>query len=255
MPMSSKKFQVRQVELEELAKKILVESGMTGLSIERIATDSGYSRPTVYQHFSSKSAALEVVALQTLKHASQLAARAGSFSGTPRERALALVVAYEQLARVYPEDFHIIEFLGFPWVAEILPEKTSIELTKAINGYSETLAKLFAESVEGGSLGLSSGMTPKTLAFQTLSTLCGIYSSILKNRIVFQFSETPDAWREARVAVHAMWDGFRWEVDSSEKGYDILYDRILREIYPDYWVRTQTELLAREVNLSLEAIA
>ncbi len=250
MSPSKSKFELRQGELELVVQRILVENGVSGLSIERIATESGYSRPTIYQHFSGKTEAIEAVAKRCLDRIVRLTERAATVEGTPRERAFALVIAYEQMARFHPNNFHISEFLSFPWVRKQLPPALAEEHAKIMGNYFERFTDLLREAHGTGTLDLPPEASPEQATFQTIATAFGVYAAIVKKRYAFVLSESADPWRDARSAINALWDGLGWQPYGRPPcDYEAIYEDILKTAFPEYWIKAKTADLAKQVVL------
>ncbi len=249
---TAKKHEERQQALEELAERIVVEQGMEGLSIEKLASKAGFSRPTVYQHFRSKSDALDCVIHNMIAVSKEIFGRLeGGINGPERsrEQALGLFIAYEQLARFHPNTFHVAELLGFPWVQETAPQGSLENYGAIVAGYFSQVADALTLSLGAGQLKLPMSVTPHHVAFHSIVMIYGIFSSILKKRVTYHLAEMPDAWQSARQALHSYWDGCGWQPLSSEFDYEETYEHVLKSAFPEYWLKAHTERLAREVNL------
>jgi AcrR family transcriptional regulator len=235
--------------LESIAREILVEEGLSGFSIEKIAGRSGYSRPTVYQHFASRAEALERVARHSIEVCNDLIDGGLRVNGSPRERALGLVVGFEQFARFHPDCFNVTEFIGFPWVMRALSPGAQTAYVSMVEGYTRAFDAVFREALDGGLVRLAGNLTTRHLVFHTIASVFGILSSTVKNRLIFRFSDHADPWLEGRQAIHALWDGFGFAPRSTDCDYEAVYSQVLKRYFPDYWLRAQTEELAREVHL------
>ncbi len=247
MSRSVEKFALRQAELETLAREIFVRDGISGLSIERIASESGYSRPTVYQHFSSRDGALEVVAENTLASAYSIFSRAEKVEGNDRERAFAPMLAFGIIARFHTDEFHVNESLGFPWVARHLPESISTAYNQVVKRQFHGIEAAVLRAEASGSLKTHGGLTASQVAFHTIALAYGAYSSIAKNRVSVELAGAVDPWAEAHRAIDVYWDGAGWGPDSQSYDYAASRDKFMREIFPEYWVKAQKERLEGEV--------
>ena len=49
------------------------------------------------------------------------------------------------------------------------------------------------------------------------------------------------------MSLQTYWDGLGWQPLSTEFDYEASHTRILKELYPEYWLRGQTEILEKEV--------
>ena len=247
MSRSVEKFALRQAELETLARKIFVREGISGLSIERIAAESGYSRPTIYQHFSNGDAALETVAENTLATAYSIFARAEKVEGNDRERAFAPILAFGIIARFHTDEFHVNESLSSPWVSSRLPETINKTYTQIVESIFNGMEATVAGAIESGSLKTHEGLTASQIAFHTIAMAFGSYSSIAKRRVTVGLAAATDPWADAHRAVDVYWDGAGWGPDSQSFDYAASRETIMREVFPEYWVQAGKERLEGEL--------
>ncbi len=100
-----KEYQDREELLLDVGRKLLVSQGFMGWQMESIATQTSLSRATVYKHFRSKEELATKIAFDSsqLRYASLK--KALSFSGTTRERMLALLIAEEQFASQHSDRY------------------------------------------------------------------------------------------------------------------------------------------------------
>lgn len=177
--------------------------------------------------------------------------RPDTFEGNPREKAFSRIVAFEQIARFHPDDFHINEFLGFPWVQGHVPEPMQVTYAKMIAAYFGSFLSALDESEAAGDIELPLSTPVRQVAFHTMVFIYGAFSSIVKKRVAVQLSGAPDPWKEARAALHSYWDGVGWKPLSTDYDYVVTYERILKGHFPEYWLKSKTEALAREVDLPI----
>tara|TARA_R110002126_G_scaffold29442_1_gene97334 strand:+ start:240 stop:734 length:495 start_codon:yes stop_codon:yes gene_type:complete len=124
------------------ARELLITGGLMALGIEQLSKVTGYSRPTIYNHFASRDAILLALAQRNLEVTSELIAKARRFDGTTRERAFGLILAYELTARFEEGEFHVTEALGIPWVRSTLEEEDAREFIAMVIAYSNNLTEL-----------------------------------------------------------------------------------------------------------------
>ena len=242
---NSSRREKRHQRLLAIARDIMVTEGMIGLSIDKLAKKAGITRPTVYSHFRSKKAVLIGVAEQNRKVTEHLMDRASSFEGSFRERAFGLILAYEVMARFETEEFHMTEFLGMPWVRSELPAEVATSFAELVTSYFCKVQALVVAAVDAGELKVPAGMTVETIVFHSLSGTYGVYTSIIKDRIILKLSLPDDPWAEARSSLNFFWDGLGWETLSSQADYVAVADRFLKEVFPDYWIKQEIDKLRK----------
>ena len=233
----------RHQRLLAIARDILVTEGMIGLSIQRLAKLAGITRPTVYSHFRSKQVLLTGVAEQNIQVTRRLMERASSFEGSHRERAFGMILGYEVMARFETEEFHMTEFFGMPWVRTKLPEEVAAAFAESVSAFYSQVRNLVEAAIAAGELILPRGMTAETLVFHSLSMSYGMFTSIIKERIILQLSAPVDAWQEARDALQCFWDGAGWKRESEDADYGAVAERFLKELFPNYWIKQEIDRL------------
>lgn len=94
--------------LEQAALELLAEQGTSGLSLRAVARRAGVSHNAPYHHFRDRQGLLKAVAARGLRDllATMIAAR--DSAGSPRDRLLAVAVAYVDFAVRRPALFEII---------------------------------------------------------------------------------------------------------------------------------------------------
>ena len=250
MASSQEKFQARQEELVQISRKLIIEDGFSNFSIEKIALASGYSRPTVYQHFASKSDAVEAVANRMLDNGNKLLMPLSKLEGSGRERCMAILYGYELFARFYPEDFYLEDLFGYSWFRDVVPEKTNLRYFATVDFFHETFCSCVADAEAAGDLHLpESGPDAKALGHIIPGQLFGLYAGVTKKHPLCLKGEMADPWTLMRKAMHATLDGLIWHPLSTEFDYEAHYQHILKTLYPQYWLNVQTAALAREVGL------
>ncbi|MBK8979945.1 MAG: TetR/AcrR family transcriptional regulator [Planctomycetes bacterium] len=85
----------REALLLGIARRMLLERGYLGLTMDRIAAETEYSKGTIYQHFANKEDLLVALMVQSCGRRVELFDRAATFRGRPRERMTAIGVAVE----------------------------------------------------------------------------------------------------------------------------------------------------------------
>jgi AcrR family transcriptional regulator len=231
--------------LEKVARHVLTREGLSGFTMERLAEAAEVSRPTVYQYFGSREGALAATALSTIAVCSKLFESAQRFQGAPREQAMALMTGFEVLARFEPDHLETLEFLGMPWIKRALPSPPLEALQALVSGFGTRLKGLMQLSVEQGQLALPLGYPMAAAAFHTQNFYYGIFFAVARRRISYDLYGGNSPWEASRRGLHVYWDGIGWSPKAGDSDMEALHDRILRQCFPDYWLRLKTDELKR----------
>ncbi len=237
--------------LETAARHVLTREGLSGFTMERLAEAAEVSRPTVYQYFGSREGALAATAGSTIAVCDKLFQASRKFEGEHREQAMALMMGFEILARFEPDHLETLEFLGMPWVKRVLPAGPLETLNTLVTGFGTRLVELMTESAALGQLQLAAGYTIDAAAFHSLNFYYGVFFAIARGRISYTLYGADRPWELSRRGLHLYWDGIGWCPRAGENDLEPLHDRILRQCFPDYWLKIKTDELKRGLDTLL----
>jgi AcrR family transcriptional regulator len=166
----------------ETAEALLVAEGIEGLTIQRLASELGYSGGALYRYFESKDAILAALVSRLVSRLDEVIARCESAS---REHAnavglaerptalLALVMTaevYRQRALARPEQFHLIGLsVGTPQV--LVADEVARPMLGQVFALFLRLAALFDGAVACGALAGGSGAERALLWWSSLQGL------------------------------------------------------------------------------------
>ena len=83
---------------------------------------------------------------------------------------------------------------------------------------------------------MQKGVTVGNVVFHSLSMTYGVYTSIIKERIILKLSQPVDPWAESRAALQCYWDGIGWSGRSDEVDYSAVADRFMQEVFREEWL-------------------
>jgi AcrR family transcriptional regulator len=227
----------RELRLMEVARKLLIAHGYAGLSMDRLAEETEYSKGTIYQHFSTKEDLVMALASQSMEQRTALFDRVARFDGRPRERMNGIGIADELFARLYPYSFRselIIKMAG-------LEERATPERRQLMMGHENRclgLARGFVEdAIRVGDLDPSTSVSKVMFAVITMvigtHTVTSSFTSLLTHAsIVNPFSAL-------RENIHVLLDGFGWKPLSTEWDYAATDRRFFQEVFPDEFRSSQ----------------
>jgi AcrR family transcriptional regulator len=150
----------------DIARKILVEQGLAGLSIRTLANQIDYTPSAIYKYFDSKEAILQAIREEGFALGSELQAEAVTSSMTPPEKMLASGRAYLRFAELYPEYYQLM------FNSTDLPSASVQAITSDPNFIS--VPQAIAEGVAQGYFHLPPGYTAEMLAVQAWTTVHGM---------------------------------------------------------------------------------
>lgn len=230
----------REVTLLGIARRMLVEQGYAGLSMDRLAEATEYSKGTIYQHFSSKEDLITALSVESSEHRLALLTKARGFQGRPRERMLALGVAEELFVRLHPYHFRselIIHIAG-------LELRASSERREAMARQDQLVAawirEIVDEALAKSDLPGSSGPTTGEVAFAIFSMAIGTHLCVLNFPHVQQMLGVESPHTTMLDGVQAMLDGLAWRPLRAEWDYRSTHDRIAGEVFADEFRRAGT---------------
>jgi AcrR family transcriptional regulator len=231
---SRKQREIRQREqmLLDVGRRILIDRGFAGLSLDHLAEATEYSRGTVYQHFSTKEDLVTALAVQSNELRIALFGRARHFAGRPRERMLALGVADELFARLRPHYFQselVVRMAN-------LDERATPARRETLLGYEDQIGKwvreTVQEAVDQGDLQLATAVTPGRIAFAVFSMAIGGHTAMANARLLARF-ELSSPFEAMHGNMAALLDGFDWKPLSQTWDYEATLHRVLQTVFPE----------------------
>ncbi len=229
----------RESLLLDLARKMLMDHGFAGLSMDRLAEASEYSKGTVYQHFSTKEDLVAALAVQSTEQRRGLFERARRYPGRSRERMFAMGVADELFARLSPQYYQaelIIRLANLRDRADARRRRILLERDRECVGWVREISE---GALGDGDLTLREPWTPERLALATFSIAIGTQLGVLNDEDLFDAKVSGPPCCLMRESVNAMLDGFGWLPLYSEGNYAETRLRILETVFPDEWRRVE----------------
>lgn len=241
--MTRKQREIRQREayLLDVARKMLMEHGFSGLSMDRLAEATEYSKGTVYQHFSTKEDLVAALAVQSIEYRRELFERALTFDGRPRERMFAIGVADEVFSRLHPQYYKaemVIRLANLQDRADVQRRKLLQQRDRDCGGW---VREIVQAAVAAGDLNLRDPWTPEGLASAIFAIAVGTHLGLIHCEPLFEDGPALSPSSLKRESVNMMLDGFGWRPLYTEWDYDATRIRVMENIFPDEWDRIQDE--------------
>ena len=233
MTLSRKQREIRQREelVLDVARKMLLERGYLGLTMDRVAEATEYSKGTIYQHFKSKEDLVAAIAARSGELRAQLFERAATFQGSSRERIGAVGAAAEIFRHLYPEHETAEKIFKTPSIREKAGEERRETLNTLEFRCLGVALGIAREAVAANDLQLPEGHTVESLVF-------GLWSLYMGSFQIMDFGLPIGALGPG--SPHAMMlgnaqlllDGVGWRPLSTEHDYFAARERALREVFP-----------------------
>jgi AcrR family transcriptional regulator len=229
-----REFQQREELILSVAYKLLLELGYLGLTIDRIAEATEYSKGTIYQHFSCKEDILIALSTRTMQKRIELFERAAIFKGKTRERITAIAQADELFVLLYPDHFRLEQIFKI----DSLWAKTSPERRERLLSYDfkclTISVGIVRDAIAHGDLPESRLLkSPEDLVYALVSLTFGSHSLALKGGAITQQLGIENPFSSIRLSIQSLLDGVGWRPLTSEWDYELTYDRIQKEVFPD----------------------
>jgi len=229
---SEQKKADREEELVDLAVVILNQDGFAGMSLEKLTAKSCYSKGTIYNHFSSKEDCLSALCIRAVSSIMVFFKRALEFSGSSREKAVAVHYAYQLYARMQPTLFMAVLSSKAPGVREkTSPERMQLmdALEFEINTFSD---QMFRNAIADGSLELPAHLSIETLSFANWAMSFGtnaLATSAAEAKAVNRLD--PNTLLLQNISI--LLDGINWQPLSKDWDYQKTWQRVEEEIFAD----------------------
>ena len=240
----------KQRELAERERLILdtaavmvAERGYLGLTMDRIADSTEYSKGTIYQHFPNKEEILAALAIETSERRVGLFKKAVTFNGRARERMAAIGVADDLFVKLYPLHHRCETVIG----AHSIRDKTSPEriakLEECEFNCMNVVQGLVRDAIAAGDLEIDEGDEdmPQRIVLGLWSMASGFQqlTSIAEHPI-----ETKLGFDEPVQALFSCYDrfldGFGWRPLSTEWDFSKSLERIHQEVFQDEFRRIES---------------
>ena len=220
----------RESRILDVARPIIIEEGYLGLNMERIASELGLSKGTIYNHFSCKEEIVISLAVQTTTKRMEMFRMAAQFKAGPRYRMQSVGVAAELFVRQSPEHFIFEQILRLDSVWEKTSEKRRSIVSSCEMNCIATVAGVVRDAIANGDLTLPDNITPEDLVFGLWSLTSGAYSIIVTSESLENLGMS-EPYETVRHHTAIMMDGYGWKPLSPEFDRDELIDRIMKEVF------------------------
>ncbi|MFT3780690.1 MAG: helix-turn-helix domain-containing protein [Nibricoccus sp.] len=220
----------RENDLLRVARRLFLTKGIDGLTMERLAASTKYSKGTVYQHFSSKEDVLAALCVETGKLRHRFLERAALFKGRSRERALAAAKADYLVYRLHPDYWRAEQLMDvLSLTSKISPERRA-SLDAMVERSAGIALGIIRDGISSGDLVLPAGLTPEKLLMALFGLARGLYLFNADDAAVAKWTSDLPATQQQLFSCAC--DGFGWHPFRQDWDYDETVQRIWREVFP-----------------------
>lgn len=226
----------REQLILDCARRLLSENGYLGLTMDRVAEATEYSKGTIYQHFANKEDLIGALASETLEIRAELFARAAAFDGHPRERISAIGVADGILAALHKGHADTERLLQVSDILDKTTEQRKQEIIQIKSRQMETLLNIVVDAKEAGDLTLDDGVEDCFVLYGLWTMAVGHSSLGACARDVPQI-ENVNHEQALWTNYQKLLDGYDWKPLSKDWDYQETIKRVYQEVFPDEYVK------------------
>ena len=220
-----REIQLRDDRFIDAAQEILLRDGYHGLTMAQVAAATGFSKGTVYNHFSCKEELVVALGARLRGERLALMERAIAVPGRPRERMVAIGESAEYFARTNPAGVRVLNLI----LAEAILEKVSDEQREALLDFDARglryMVGIVDEAITAGDLTLPARTTPQELSFALWALVDGGQAAAVSG-VPLEKVGIPDAYGAIGRGGHLLMDGAGWRPLSTEWDYSATSKRI-----------------------------
>ena len=215
-----------------VARRMLMDGGYLGLSMDAIAAELEYSKGTIYNHFPCKEEIILALGVQTNEKRSAMFEHAASQPGNSRQRLMGIGVAAELFVRLYPNHFSVERLIRLASIWEKTSEKRQKTMHGSESKCLEIVSDIVRDAVSQDDLDLPEDVTPESLVFGLWSQTFGAYSIIVASENLQQHG-VGDPYQSVRHNINMILDGYGWTPTSRDYDYMGEFEQIAAQVFPE----------------------
>jgi AcrR family transcriptional regulator len=222
----------REKMILDVSRRLLLEQGFSGLTMDRLVKEVEYSKGVVYEHFKSKEDLVLALAVESMERRAAWFSRAVTFQGRHRERIMAIGVGEELFVRLNSQYFHTEQIIRLSLLSERASDERYDALLRKEGNCFKSVLSIVNDAVEAGDFKLPPTLIPADIVFSLWSHNFGAYSIMHSARDVLAAVGVTQVFANVRLSCNAMLDGMGWRPLTTEWDFEASYRRILREVFP-----------------------
>ncbi len=228
-----REFRTREVEFLDLARRLVLEHGFSGFSMDRLAEATEYSKGTVYLHFSSKEDLVSALAAQSMVRRVEMFDKALRFEGNSRERMTALGVAEELFFRLHPNYYRTELVIKLASLESRVSAGRTAELHRLEQTCFTGILRLAEQAVAAGELALPAPLKPADACLAFWSLASGTFGAVQNYAPMLGDFGVADPLAGFRRTLQAVLDGLGWRPLTTEWDWADAVARIERGAFAE----------------------
>ncbi|MCP4640705.1 MAG: TetR/AcrR family transcriptional regulator [bacterium] len=224
----AREMRVRDDLYMEVAQRLILSEGFHNVSLGRIASETGFSKATIYQRFSCKEELIVELGCRLRRDMNRMMRRGAEYNGTPRERLLAMGEAIRFYSKVWADNVRLLDVIDTETVIAKVPEHLQASMADLDVELFGLLKQPVYDAIESGDLVLPTGCSPSTLCFALWTMIDGWGSAVAGTAQddIFELDSLIDA---VLHNCQMLFDGYGWRPLSTEWDYESVFEKV-REI-------------------------
>jgi AcrR family transcriptional regulator len=224
----------------ETSRRLLLENGYSGLTMERIAAAAEYSKGTIYNHFPCKEEVVAELASRVLHGKAVFVERAAVCKGRSRERMAAIGEAAMLFVRLYPEDLRIMQILQSQVFMRKVSQKQRDRVFAQERRVLNAITGVVRDAIAQGDLPAEKfgGPLCEELAFGICCLIDGGHSVMSRHGSIEDLGLKDPCEAIART-LDLLADGSGWRPLSSEIDFNAVRERIRATVFEEESRRLQ----------------
>lgn len=214
------------------ARELLLTAGYHGLTMDRIAQATGYSRGTIYQHFRCKEDMIATLVHRGMERRLDMIERSAAFQGRTRERMQAVGVAVDLFVRLYPDDARLLQLGNVHAVIQKASETALFTMRSCVRRSMDIATGIVREAVAQGDLVLDEHTPPEEITFNLWAITEGGHGVASSWPPPAELG-IQDPFDVVTRGCERLCDGYGWRPLTSEWDYEKTRQRIREELFPE----------------------
>lgn len=209
-------LQEREEHILDNALEIISTQGIVALTMDKLVSHIGYSKGTLYNHFSSKEDVLAGLCNRNMTRVKDLFIRATNIEANARDKMIAISFAYLLSVLLSPQHFALVMNAKTELFEKASPARRE-EHDQLDEALFSLMHGIIQEAIAKQELILKDGVDPQQVSFSTWAMAFGTIALLLNGEKAC--STMTGMMLEDRVIAHSniVMDGLGWQVSERDQ--------------------------------------